>query len=315
MNGIDFLEKIKDIDDDLLTLETPAVETNLRRRTLIISLASAAAVFLIIGGLLFVPNFLNEKSSSTVKTKKSADKIVAEGTLAEDSDYKDSSSEIAKAYEDPEDNAELENAVDSDAEAMEESDDDSDSNLSKDYVASYSQGDTNILDSNVKYYGSANQFTDEDVADFMQDNYSLIKMTLMEDGVDVSDLKISDNGYVQLVVSDMNEVSVFLNSRTYIASSDGKFVAFIKVTSDSENGFELEVEDKNSWVKTSGDFFEKHDGEKLVYVCLGDEEVFFAENEAFCSSTKGIGKLYDEKFGYYEQFATEYNTIMIELGS
>ena len=298
MNGIDFLDKINDIDDDLLTLETPAVKTDLRRKTLVISLASAAAVALVIGGALLIPNLMNSSSGTSVKKKDKSEKSRGDSYNASTIVEGD-----VDAYEEP-------------ASADDSEDSYEEEQITEDGTSTYNKSDTatGVLDMgdvvSLRVIGGAYEFDSDEGLDYLMENINIVRMTLMDDGVSINDLKLSEEGYSQYVVSDDNQDSVIVNSKTYIVYSEDKAVAFLTATKDTD-GFTMLIDDRSQWLRTSGSFFEEHKNEELINVFFGDTEVFIAKDGSYCASSDDLGKQFDENMTkeYYDIYKTEFNTI------
>lgn len=284
MNGLDFLDKINDLDDDLLVLEKPAKVTNLRLRTTIISLAAAAGVFLIIGSIILVPHFMNKGSNaiSTVRSggsddggKKSIYAEAAEQSEDNGADYEATTVSFEETQADFEDYEDEDSSFEQDSEQASDQasqqqgceQDSSDKNTDSLY-----KGDVAIVNND-------NNFTDDEGYDYLAEIYENISGTGYTFG-DPSSYDFSVDGFCYLDIT--NDPMIDVGYKYYIEYKEDSINSIIGVAkNDNDYKYQINI---YLWLDDLYDFFEEHKGQDVVFVKDGEDIYCIAPDNTYFSS-------------------------------
>ena len=303
MNGLDFLDKINDIDDDLLVLEKPAKVTNLRLRTTIISLCAAAGVFLIIGSVLLIPRFMN-KGGSAISTVRSGgsdnngsknaitDAEAAEATTT-------AASEETGYYEDDNDaSSEQENEQNSGS--QQSSEQDSESVCDKDSLLY--KGDVMIVNND-------NNISDDEGYDYLLE----VSESVSDSGISFSDpategIDFSLDGFCILDVTD--EPFIDVGYRYYLQYSDDSIISLIAITKNVDDFKYQKYIYK--WLGDLYDYLEEHNGEDVVFLMDGEDLYCIAPDNSYYSSNKYSDILAD-KTNIYSTYKFDENTYHVDI--
>lgn len=283
MNGLDFLDKINDIDDDLLVLEKPAKVTNLRLRTTIISLCAAAGVFLIIGSILLVPHFLNKKSSaiSTVRSGGSNDNGSKSVFAEADERSGDNNAEFeATTVSTEETDVDFEDYDEEDSSSEQESNQglqqDSQQSTEKTEPDSLYKGDVAIVNND-------NNFTDDEGYDYLAEVYENIGDTGYSFGdPSKGGIDFSVDGFCFLDITDDPMIDV--GYKYYIEYNEDSINSIIGVAkNDNDYKYVINI---YLWLDDLNDFLEQHKGQDVVFVKDGDDIYCIAPDNSYFSSSK-----------------------------
>ena len=312
MNGLDFLDKINDIDDDLLVLEKPAAKvTSLRRRTTIISLCAAAGVFLIIGSVLLIPRFLNKDSNngiSSVRTGSDSardmeEKDVYEETTAapeiDDSDDNDIASEETEETSENANSSKSYSSSDYDDEDSSAASGDSDIDNAGEYDGGNQggtmQGTLKIEDA--KIINGDNSLSEDEAENYFDDNgFQAISYILPSRmGLDELDTSASLYGFSYLDITSDPEIDV--STKYYLIFNGDDVFAITSLTKVSD-GLRQNSTSFPEWIDELDAFLKEHTGEDVAFVRFKSRIYCIApDNSCFASygdaSILGTGNLYD----------------------
>ena len=274
MNGLDFLDKINDLDDDLLVLEKHAKVTNLRRRTTIISLCAAAGVFLVIGSILLIPRFMNKSSGqiSSVRsggTDKASEKLTAEVN-------EDSSEDLNMAYE-------TTVSLDNDQEAdMCNDDSDYDSQMASDTKSS-TEADSEFGGGDVRIVNDDKNITDDEGYDYLSEAAESVGDSTYKFGdPNNGGIELSEDGFCFLDITD--EPTIDLSLKYYLYYGEDSLISFVAL-SKNENDFKYQIY-VYKWLDDLDKFLNEHMGEDVLFVIDGEDVYCIAPDNSYFSSNK-----------------------------
>lgn len=309
MNGLDFLDKINDIDDDLLVLEKPAKVTNLRRRTTIISLCAAAGVFLIIGSIILIPHFMNQGTSQISSVRTGGDGSGKKDSITD-------MQENGSAYEYEETTAaptnetysEDEDSYDEDSDAGASSDQDNQSSQQQQGDAQPgttdkdSSGDS-LYKGDVAIINNDKNITDGEGYDYLSE----VSESISDSGVSFSDpisngFDFSVDGFSFLDITD--EPMIDVSYKYYIQYGDDSIISIVAITKN-ENDFKYQMF-IYKWLDDLYEFLEEHEGEDVVFVRNGEDIYCIAPDNSCFSSKKDPYFL--EQSDLYQTYKYDENT-------
>lgn len=156
--------------------------------------------------------------------------------------------------------------------------------------------------------GLDNVITDEEASVYLDSVTNSISEILKRSGVTINgELEITDKGYSRMRTGDSGN-TMAVNWRDYLAYDGDRIVAIITLVKDDELGLNHHIAFGGPWFSEYAELLEKHKGEELVYIYIGDVEAFITpENEVVTSMSVDISDNLEENKEYYEFFKTEYN--------
>lgn len=286
MKGIDFLEKINDIDDDLLSLEpikaksTPLI--NERKKHYIGYIVAAAAV-LIIGGLVAFP-FLRSGDQGKLLTR----------TKSEDS------MSISKGENAAIDDEDMNDSIEVAAEETEAGD----RNYSTSKGPKSQDTTTTVSDYSYTLGG------DGSIAyDYILENKEDILYDLNGyNSKEIEDLEVSLASFTWPSINDVKSEKD--NVTRYFPVFDGsEVVAFIEISdTDYDDCYLL---DDSDIIETFNSVLKEHSGETVVFVKCGNSFAVVFEDDSYVAlDGKKIGSYFDNNVTF-ESLKTQYNTYTI----
>ncbi|MCR5802776.1 MAG: hypothetical protein K6G47_00815 [Clostridia bacterium] len=312
MNGLDFLDKINDIDDDLLVLEKPAKVTNLRLRTTIISLAAAAGVFLIIGSVILVPRFMNKDSNAISSVRSGGSDSGSEKSMYAEADepsdegdvvYEETTTSCEEAgstveYDEEDSSFDMEVDQESDNASQQQSSE----QVSKDKdTDSLYKGDVVIVNND-------NNITDDEGYDYLSE----ISESISDSGITYSDpgtegIDLASDGFCFLDVSEDPMIDV--GYKYYLQYSDETILSLIAITK-YEDDFKYQRY-IYKWLGDLYDFLQEHEGEDVVFVMDGEDIYCIAPDDSYFASNKE-STLMSDTSNLYSTYKFDENTYHVD---
>lgn len=297
MNGLDFLEKINDIDDDLLVLERPAVKTAIRRKRTIITLCSAAAVLLILGGVFFFATrgsssdrIYGKKRSSGSSKSESAEMTTVPAFFADEtiSDSNEGEQDFYEAI----DSAEMSETTGSSKDGGGQS--------STTKIEAY----LTLGDGGIQFYNYEYDLSDGEADEFVTNNPEILDPYKGP----YEDYIISRDGFRYLYLE--NDISyVRMNEMTFPVYSGGELMGLLSVTKDKA-GLIATFDDISGNARELGDFLARYDLKTVEFMMVdGDILVVAPDNNYFTTSDK----LLEQGFDYYSSLMSAENTYPVKI--
>ncbi|MBO7424162.1 MAG: hypothetical protein J6U23_00660 [Clostridiales bacterium] len=315
MNGLDFLDKINDIDDDLLVLEKPAKVTNLRLRTTIISLAAAAGVFLIIGSVILIPRFMNKDSNAVSSVRSGGSDSGSEKSMYAEADEPSDEGDVVyeettTSYEGAGSTVEYDDEEEEDSSFDMEDDQESD-NASQQQSSEQGSKDKNtdsLYKGDVVIINNDNNITDDEGYDYLSE----ISESISDSGITYGDpgsdwITPETNGFCVLDITE--EPMIDVGYKYYLQYSDETIISIIVITK-YEDDFKYQRY-IYTWLDDMYDFLEEHEGEDVVFVMDGEDLYCIAPDDSYFASNKK-STLMSDTSNLYSTYKFDENTYHVD---